>query len=262
MGELVFVGLGLGPGGVSQAGIEEIRSCDRAFVETYTAPVENGVLPDLAKLAGKDIEQLDRKAVEDGARILDAAGKGKCCLLVPGDPMVATTHVDLRLRAIEISIPTRIIHAASIGTAAAGLLGLQSYKFGRTTTLPFWRKGYEPTSPYDAIEANLKMGLHTLVLLDIDAEGGRAMTATQGIVQLAALEAKVGRGALSGGALVCVVARAGHVDAAVRAGELASLAREDFGRPPHCLVVPGKLHFAEAEALVKLAGAPATLLQE
>jgi diphthine synthase len=262
MGELVFVGLGLGPGGISQAGIAELKSCDKVFAEAYTAPVEKGVLIDLAALVGKDIEQLGRKDVEDGKLVLAEASRGKCCLLVPGDPMVATTHVDLRLRAVERCIRTKLVHAASIGTAAAGLLGLQSYKFGRTTTLPFWRDGYEPTSPYDVVEANLRDGLHTLVLLDIDAEGGRAMTASQGLEQMGALEKKVGRGALPPDALVCVVARAGHDDVLVRAGELAALAREEFGRPPHCLVVPGKLHFMEAEALVKLAGAPQNLLEK
>jgi diphthine synthase len=242
--------------------MDELVSCDRIFVETYTAPVEDHVIPSLAKLAGRDVELLDRRAVEDGKVILDAAERGKCCVLVPGDPMVATTHVDLRIRASDRRIATRIIHAASIGTAAAGLLGLQSYKFGRATTLPFWRKGYEPTSPYDVIEANRKECLHTLVLLDIDAEGGRAMTGTQGIEQLIALEKKVGRGALPPTTIVCVVARAGHADALVRAGEMSVLAREDFGRPPHCLVVPGKLHFMEAEALVKLAGASERIMKE
>jgi diphthine synthase len=247
-------------GGISQAGIEELKSCGEAFVETYTAPVDASIIPDLVKLSGKSIERLDRAAVEDGQMILAAAGRGKCCLIVPGDPMVATTHVDLRLRAAELGLRTRIVHAASIGTAAAGLLGLQSYKFGRATTLPFWRKGYEPTSPYDAIEANLKDGLHTLVLLDIDTEGGRAMTSAEGCAQLLALESKVRRGVLRGDSIVCAVARAGHDDALVRAGELDAMAKEDLGRPPHCIVVPGQLHFMEAEALVKLAGAPERLL--
>lgn len=260
MGELVFVGLGLGSRGISQAGIEELRLCDKVFAEAYTAPVEKGTLLELAKLIDKSIELLGRKDVEDGKLILKEANRGKCCLLVPGDPMVATTHVDLRLRAAERRIRTKIIHAASIGTAAAGLLGLQSYKFGRATTLPFWKPGYEPTSPYDAIEANVNAGLHTLTLLDIDTEGGKAMTAAQGLEQLVALEAKLGRGILKNDALVCVVARAGHDDVLVRAGELAALTKMDFGRPPHCLVVPGKLHFMEAEALVKLAGASKKIL--
>ena len=33
----------------------------------------------------------------------------------------------------------------------------------------------------------------------------------------------------------------------------------DFGAPPHSLVIPGRLHFMEAEALITFAGAPITL---
>jgi diphthine synthase len=260
MGELVFVGFGLGPGGLSQRGLELVQSCDSVFVETYTAPVDDTVLRDLARRTGKQVVSLGRKDVEEGTRVLEEATRGRCALLVPGDPMVATTHVDLRLRASRRGIRTGIIHAASIDTAAAGLLGLQSYKFGRTTTLPFPAPGHEPTSPYDVIEANRRDGLHTLVLLDIDAEGGRAMTATQGLILLLELEKKVGRGALAPTTLVCVVARAGHDDALARAGKLGLLANEDYGRPPHCIVVPGKLHFIEAEALMEFAGAPKDIL--
>jgi diphthine synthase len=38
--------------------------------------------------------------------------------------------------------------------------------------------------------------------------------------------------------------------------------KEDFGAPHHSIVVPGKLHFMEAEALVELAGAPGDIIVE
>jgi len=240
---------------------EALKTCDRVFAEIYTAPVHDRALADISKAIGKKVVVLDRKEVEGGREIMDAAKAGRCALIVPGDPMVATTHVDLRMRAAKAGVRTRVFHAGSVATAAAGLLGLQSYKFGRTTTLPFTKPGYAPTSPYEAIEGNLKLGLHTLVLLDIDAENDKAMTGTQGLQLLIELESKVGRGALKDATIVCVVARAGHEDAFVRAGELGKLAKEDFGPPPHCIVIPGRLHFMEAEALVSLAGAPKTILQ-
>jgi diphthine synthase len=260
MAELIFVGLGLGAGGVSMGALEALKGCDRVFAEIYTAPVHDHALADISEAIGKKVVVLGRKEVEDGRVILDAAKRGRVAIIVPGDPMVATTHVDLRMRAAKDGIKTRVFHAGSVATAAAGLLGLQSYKFGRTTTLPFTKPGYAPTSPYDAIEANVRQGLHTLVLLDIDSENDRAMTGTQGLQLLMELESKVKRGVLTDVTIVCVVARAGHDDALVRAGELAQLAKEDFGAPPHCLVVPGKLHFMEAEALVGLAGAPKSIL--
>lgn len=211
---------------------------------------------------GRGITVLDREEVERGDRILEAARKGDACLLVVGDPFSATTHVELRIRAMKQGIPVSIVHGASALTAVPGLLGLQHYKFGRTTTLPFPDRDYYPESPYDMIAENLSRGLHTLVLLDIQAESGRLMTANEGLGVLAELERRTGRGILGPDALVCVVARAGSERPVFRAGRLDRLQKEDFGPPHHSIVVPGKLHFMEAEALVQLAGAPPELLDK
>jgi len=35
----------------------------------------------------------------------------------------------------------------------------------------------------------------------------------------------------------------------------------DFGAPPHTLIVPGKLHFMEVEALITLADAPQEVME-
>jgi len=56
------------------------------------------------------------------------------------------------------------------------------------------------------------------------------------------------------------VARAGSPLPVVVARPLVELADYDFGGPLHILVVPADLHFMEAEALVKLAGAPEEVL--
>ena len=44
-------------------------------------------------------------------------------------------------------------------------------------------------------------------------------------------------------------ARLGSDDFMVKYGTLEELKRFDFGKPPHCLIIPGKLHFAEEEML-------------
>jgi diphthine synthase len=134
------------------------------------------------------------------------------------------------------------------------MLGLQHYKFGRTTTIPFPQEGYSPTSPYEVISENLSRGLHTLVLLDIDAENSRYMTANEGMHSLMDMERRVGRGTVTAGTLVCVIARAGSDDCLVQAGRLGELISENFGPTLHTLVVPGKLHFMEEESLEALAG--------
>src|SRR5438128_1757424 len=156
MGELVFIGLGLhDEKGITLRGLDEARSADVVFAELYTSGFAGGTVASVAQLVGKKIRVLSRNDVEDGRTILEAAAKQKVAFLVVGDPMAATTHVDLRLRAASAKIPTRIIHGVSILTAAAGALGLQVYQFGRTTTVPFPAPGFGPTSPLEANRQNV-----------------------------------------------------------------------------------------------------------
>ena len=173
--------------------------------------------------------------------------------------MTATTHVDLRLRAAKAGIPTRIIHAGSILTAAPGLLGLQTYKFGRSTTLAFPQKNFFPTSPYDVIAANLKGGLHTLVFLDIQAENNRYMTATEGLHLILEMGHHLNDTTVTDDTLACVVARAGSENPVVAADRIKALVHRDFGAPLHILVIPGTLHFIEVDALTAFAGLPPDL---
>jgi diphthine synthase len=254
-GSLVFVGLGLDDErGITLRGLEEARAADTVFAEFYTSALRPGSIERLEKAIGKKIEVLGRKDVEDASVILDACRGAKAVLLVAGDPMTATTHVDLRIRAHSAGARTAVVHGPSVFTSAAGLLGLQHYKFGRTTTLPFPQEGYSPTSPYEVVCENVSRRLHTLVLLDIDAENSRYMTANEGLRLLLDMEARLGRGTITKDTVVGVVARAGADDAVVRAGPVSRLIDEDFGPPLHSIVVPGKLHFMEEEALRAFAG--------
>jgi len=252
---LVFIGLGLHGEGISFQGLREARGADIVYVELYTSSVPGLDLKGLEREIGKPVRVIDRETVEQHPdEILEAAKTCKVALLVPGDPMVATTHVDLRLRVARAGIRTKIVHAASIASAAAGQAGLQSYKFGRSATVPF--PDNPSQTPYEVLAENLGRGLHTLLLLDIRAEQGRAMTANEAIEIMLGLEAKLRKNAFTPSTLAVVVARAGSDDAVVRADRVERLRELDFGPPPHVLIVPGKLHFVEAEALKVFAGAP------
>ena len=216
--------------------------------------MREGSIRRLESLVGRPIKLLGRKDVEDATELVEASRGRRAVLLVAGDPMAATTHVDLRIRARLAGIETRVVHGPSVFTSVAGLLGLQHYKFGRTTTLPFPQEGYSPTSPYEVVCENMARGMHTLVLLDIDAEGSRYMTADLGLRLLLEMEARVGKGFIKPDTLVGVVARAGSDDCVVKAGPIGELGKLDFGPPLHSVVVPGKLHFMEEEALRTFAG--------
>lgn len=252
---LIFVGLGLcGHKGLPLQGLELARDSDWVYLEHYTSLLPELDLRELEDLVGKPVKLVDRQILEENPEeILERARERKVVLLVPGDSMVATTHVDLRLRAEKRGIPTLVVPSPSILSAAPGLTGLQSYKFGRSATIPF--RDHPSTVPYDTLVENATRGLHTLLLLDLRAEEKRYMTATEGIEIMLELESKMGKGVFTPETLLVVLARAGCSDGKVRAGRVKKLRGEDFGPPPHALVVPGRLHFLEEEALRILAGA-------
>jgi len=257
---LTFVGLGLyDEKDISLKGLEEVKNCNKVFAEFYTAKLVGTDVEKIERTIGKKIEVLTREQTEKGDIIIDAAEKQKVVFLTAGDPMTATTHVDLRIRAVKQDIETHVIHGNSIVTAVSGLLGLQNYKFGRTTTLAYPEGDYFPTSPYDIIKENKKIGLHTLVLLDIQDDKSKYMTANEGLSLLLDMENKVGNKILSKDTIACVVASAGSKKPIVRADEIEKLIKMDFGPPLHSLAIPGKFHFMEIEALMTLAQLPAHL---
>jgi len=256
-GKLTFIGLGLyDENDISIKGVNEIKNADKIFAEFYTSKLSGTTINKIEETIYKKIQLLTRKQTESAKLLLDSAKTHHVVFLVAGDPMTATTHVDLRIRAIENNIPTQIIHGSSIVTAAPGLVGLQNYKFGRTTTLAIPEENYFPTSPYDVIQENNKMGLHTLVLLDIQADKDTYMTANQAIDLLLKMEEKQKQNLFTKNTIICVIGQAGSLHPTIHADKISTLKNLDFGPPLHCLIIPGKLHFMEIEALIKIAHLP------
>jgi diphthine synthase len=255
---MVFVGLGLNDEmGISLRGLDEIKRADKVFIELYTSVMPNFSMKNLEEISGKAIQIVSRKELEDenGEKILRAAKDGRVAILVPGDPLIATTHVALRIYAERLGIKTRVVHGASIISAVIGLSGLHNYKFGKSVTIPF-PSGTLSETPYEVITQNKRLGLHTLCLLDIRAEEKRYLCISEALELLLKVEEKKGFGTIADDTLVVGVARVGSNNSMVKADFLNEIVNYDFGPPPHSLVFPGKLHFMEAEALLVLAGAP------
>jgi len=258
LGEIVFVGLGLHDEmGVSLRGLEEVRTANNVFIELYTSFMPNFSGKRFEEISGKMLQRVSRKELEEesGRAILKAAENGKAVLLVPGDPLIATTHIALRIQAEKLRIKTRIVHGASVLSAVIGLSGLHNYKFGKSVTVPFPDET-SPETPYEVISQNKKAGLHTLCLLDIKAEEKRYLSIHESINALLKIEEKRREETVTMNTLVVGIARAGSKNPTVSADFVKKLLDYDFGGPPHSLVFPGKLHFMEAEALISLAGAP------
>jgi diphthine synthase len=259
LGELVFVGLGLhSERSMSLQGVEEAKTAEKVFAEFYTSLMPELSFLNLERLVGKRITLVSRKDLEDdcGKKVLEAAEKGKAVLLVPGDPLIATTHVDLRIRAKKQGINTRVVHGTSVISAVMGLSGLQNYKFGRSVTVPFTDGGVVADTAYNVIEENKKRGLHSLCFLDLKMEEKRYMTVKEGLKTLLNVEQQKQKGVVTSNTMAVGVARAGSNQPAVKADIVKELQKHDFGSPPHSLIFLGKLHFMEAEALIVLAEAP------
>lgn len=259
---LYFIGLGLyDEKDISLKGIEALRKVDVIYAEFYTANLFGTTLEALKFMVGKDIKVLSRSEVEEDNIPLKAAMEKNVGFLTAGDPLIATTHADMMIEAKKRGIETTVIHASSILSAAPGLAGLQAYKFGKVTTIPFPEENYFPHSPYMAIKANMEFNAHTLVLLDIRADENRYMTVNEGLDYLLKVESERGENVISEDSLAVGIARAGSDKPMVRADKIKNLLDEDFGGPLHCLIIPGDLHFMEAEYLVRICGAPEEFLE-
>src|SRR5712692_8545779 len=215
---VAFIGLGLNDEkGLTVEGLEEARHANSVFAEFYTNTMPGLDRGKLELLLGKKVVVLNRVQLEDeeAKQIVEAAESGKVAFLVPGDPMIATTHISIRLELARRGIPSRIIHGPSIVSAVCGASGLQSYKFGKSVTLP--QESGVPGSLLDTIQDNKTRGLHTLILLDVRPELSKQLTigeaATKLVVADPALEQWIGIG----------VARVGSEDQFVLSRQLRRL---------------------------------------
>lgn len=202
---LYVVGLGLGDeADITLRGLKAVQKCDLVFLEAYTsvlaAPKER-----LETAYGKAITVADRNLVESEAERIYLPAKDKdVAFLVVGDPLCATTHTDIILRAKEVcawglwafmcvyrvdllvapekmygwpldptrphtnqaGVPVEVVHNASVMGAVASC-GLQLYSFGYTVSIPLFEGEWRPDSFYGKIKYNRDGGMHTLCLLDI-----------------------------------------------------------------------------------------------
>jgi len=280
---LYIIGLGLGDEkDITLRGLEAVRSCSKLFLEAYTSILCVGK-EKLEEFYGKEITIADRHLVESEAEsIYGSALVEDVALLVVGDPVCATTHTDIMLRALEIGAKVEVIHNASI-MGAAGCCGLQLYNFGQTVSLPFFEGEWRPGSFHPKVAYNRQGAMHTLCLLDIKvkepdfvamAKGRtvfqppRFMTVNVALRQLLEIEeglAAAGEGGAYSRDTLCVgMARLGQADRTIVAGTMGELLDVDFGAPLHSLVICAEdTHDLELEMLKQFwVGADTKRLEE
>ncbi len=260
---LYFVGLGLTVNHLSIEAINVLRKCNRVYVDSYTNIVPGFSVEKLREILGNniDIVLVERKDLEGSStrHIIDEARENDIAILVPGDPFIATTHDAIRLEALEKGVKVHVVHGVSIYSVAPSATGLQAYKFGKTVTLVY-PDVVKPFTTIEVIRENHRLGLHTLVLLDLKLEKNIAMTINEAVDILISLEGEYCREhnckPLLANTLAVGCAQLGTENQFIKADYLHRLKHYNYPDPPHSIIIVGKLHPIELDLLRYIGNMP------
>lgn len=254
---LWFIGLGInGYLGLSVYAINVLKKCKKICVERFTSEVSDSDLTNIRALINDEtieITTVKRWIVEDGRLLLEEAKKKEVALLSYGDPLIATTHSELYVRAVKSSVNVRVIHAASGLTSVIGEIGLHFYKCGRSVTM--MSDPQSGISTYNTIYDNLMAGNHTLILTEYaenDSGESSFLNPREVLRVLLDVENDLKYGILSSDTFAIVASRIGTEDKNMFSGKIRSLTEMNFGSGPHSIVITGRLHFIEEDGIINL----------
>ena len=245
---LWFIGLGIsGISQLSENTIEIIKNSDIVYLESFTSPIPENEKKQLEEFSNGEFKIAKRWLVEDGNEILENAKKKKTVLISYGDPYIATTHLDLKTRAIKDGIDTKTIHSSSIVSSLVGEAGLHYYKIGKILTIMNDPKSM--ITPYNIIFDNLLNKAHSVILLEYNEDKEFFLEPKNALELLLEVEASQKRKIISSNSFVIIASRIGKNDQQIFSGKISELLNEDFGSPPHSIIIPGNLHFTELDAI-------------
>jgi diphthine synthase len=232
-----------------------LKSCDRIYLERFTSPISNNFI-DILKTTiepQKKIEFVKRWFVEDGRQILDESKTLNVGLISYGDPTIATTFTELRIRAIKNNIDVKVVHAASGITSLVGECGLQIYKIGKLVTMMEERQS--AISVYSTVFSNLNLNCHTIILTEYrQGDNGAVFFLKPNIVmsRLLDVEKDIMYGFVSEDSFLIVLSRIGTDEQKIFSGKIKSLLELDYGNGPHAIIFPSRFHFTEEDAILNL----------
>ena len=245
---LWFVGLGIsGISELSDNTISIIKNADTVYLESFTSPISETEKEQLANMCDGEFKIAKRWLVEDGNEILENAKKREVVLISYGDPYIATTHLELKTRAVTDKIETKTIHSSSIVSSLIGEIGLQYYKVGKILTVMNDPKSM--ITPYNTISNNLLSKMHSVILLEYN-EDKSFFLAPQDALSLLLDAEKIQNGKIiSLDTFAIIASRIGKSDQNITSGKISNLIKKEFGNPPHTIIIPGSLHFTESNAV-------------
>ena len=247
---LYLIGLGLKPEHITKEALEILKKCEKVYVETYTSQYSEGSLDDLEDLIEKATTSLNRQQIEEDSQILEEAKTKEVALGIFGNPMNATTHLQIILDAKKENVDVKIIPGLSVFELVS-FTGLERYKFGKTTSIVFHQDNFEPESFYDVIIENKKLGLHTLCLLDIKKDEEKLMNISHAVALLERIEVKREQNILNDSIFIGLSGLSSNNEQ-IKAGSMEQLKKINFSVYPQSLIVCGKLNEKEVEGLKEL----------
>ena len=249
---LWFIGLGIsGADGIGSDASKILKQADVVFLEIFTSPITKSELSKIKRLAKGEFRTASRLLVEDGKTILKDAKKKRVVLLSYGDPYIATTHIELRTRAILEKIKTETIHAASALTSIVGECGLHYYKIGKVVTM--MKEQQSAPTVYYSLYDNLVAENHTVIVLEYNNDSKFFLDPKEALSNLLLTEDGQKRNVVDSSTFAIVASRIGSKTQKIIAGKISNLKKTDFGKPPHTIIIPGRMHFTEFDALKVLA---------
>jgi diphthine synthase len=236
---LYLIGSGInGFGSMPIEGLEMLKKCDCCYIERYTNIISDGDIFELEKLSGKKIIELSRNDLETGfeKNILPKAVNDDVALIIVGDPLSATTHIEFLKECKEKNIKCKVIHASSIYSSLCET-GLFVYKFGKSASIPYPENNYSPTSFFDIIENNWNNNAHTIVFLDIKKDLEKYMSVNEGIKILLGISNDK-KSFFNKDSEVIGVSRLGYDNQIIKFGKAGDLLDYGFSGRPQILIIP------------------------
>ena len=245
---LWFIGLGIS--GISELSDNTrniIKNAKMVYLESFTSPISEDEKEQLQNICNGEFKIAKRWMVEDGNEILGNAKERETVLLSYGDPYIATTHLELKTRAINDNIETKTIHSSSIVSSLIGEVGLHYYKVGKVLTIMNDPKSM--ITPYNTIFDNLLSKTHSVILLEYNEDKSFFLQPQDALILLLDIEKNQKRKIISEETFAIVASRVGKVDQKIVSGKIMNLIKRQFDNPPHSIIITGKLHFTESDAI-------------
>ncbi len=265
---LYVIGIGISEfDSLSISSLEIIKNCDVIYLERFTGFISDEFYQKLKEILNNhgirsfstdhEVKFVKRWYIEDGRDILQKARSLDVCILVYGDPLVATTYNELLVRAKRQEIDVRTIHSSSGILSLIGDSGLQPYKFGKMVTM--MNDPMSSITVYNTIYENMCNGLHTLVLTEYNNDDGKTdfnsssvpffLSPKRVIELLLEREKEMQLINLSSSTYAIVASEIGSQNSMITSGTLGTLLKLDYQKGPNSVIIPAALHFTEEDSI-------------